>query len=139
MAELKTKVTDQSALDFLHSIADDQRHQNCVNILEVMRKATRAEPKMWGSSIVGFGQLRLRYASGRDLDWFLTGFSPRRQALTLYVVGGFPQFDNLLSELGKHKLGKGCLYIKRIEDIHLPTLQKLINQSVRHARQIGQK
>ena len=103
-----------------------------------MTQATGAKPKMWGSAIVGFGSCHLRYASGRELDWFTTGFSPRKQNLTLYIMGGFAQYGLLLEKLGKHSLGKGCLYIKRLDDVHLTTLKKLIQQSVKDAPKLQQ-
>ncbi len=134
MAELKTKATTQSVVKFLNSITDEQRRQDCFTLLEMLKKATGAEPKMWGSSIVGFGDYHYAYASGREADWFLAGFSPRKQNLTLYSMGGFMQYEALLEKLGKHKTGKGCLYINKLEDIHLPTLRKMIEQSVNFAR-----
>ena len=87
---------------------------------------------MWGSSIVGFGSYHYKYASGREGDSFLTGFSPRKQNLTLYIMAGFDQYEELLKKLGKHTTGKSCLYIKRLENIDLPTLKALIQQSVNH-------
>jgi uncharacterized protein YdhG (YjbR/CyaY superfamily) len=93
---------------------------------------------MWGSSIVGFGDYHYVYKSGREGDWFIIGFSPRKQNLTLYVMGGFPQHAELLTKLGKHKIGKGCLYINHLRDVHLPTLRKLIAESVKHARKMNQ-
>lgn len=131
MAELKTKVNDQSVTAFLDGVADEGRRQDCYKILELMNKATRAEPKMWGDSIVGFGSYRYTYASGRAGDWLLTGFSPRKQNLTLYIMSGFSDFEELLSRLGKHKTGKGCLYIKKLADVDLSVLQELIDRSVK--------
>jgi hypothetical protein len=87
---------------------------------------------MWGDSIVGFGSYHYRYASGREGDWFVTGFSPRKQNLTLYIMAGFDNYDHLLQNLGKHKTGKSCLYIKRLEDVDLDTLRELVSQSVQH-------
>jgi Domain of unknown function (DU1801) len=133
MAELKTKVNDQSVTAFLNGIADEQRRQDCFTVLELMRQATKAEPKMWGSAIVGFGDNHYIYASGREGDWFLTGFSSRKQNLTLYLSGGFEQQAPLMQKLGKHKVGRGCLYINNLEDIHLPTLKTLIAKSVKQA------
>ncbi len=109
---------------------------DCLTLAKLMTQATGAKPKMWGSAIVGFGSCHLRYASGRELDWFTTGFSPRKQNLTLYVIGGFTQYGTLLKKLGKHSLGKGCLYIKRLDEVHLPTLKKLIQQSVKDAPKV---
>jgi hypothetical protein len=132
MAELKTKQTDASVEKFLSGIADEKKKNDCFTVLEIMKQATRSEPKMWGTSIVGFGSYCYRYQSGRELSWFLTGFSPRKEALTLYVMPGSKGYNGLLKKLGKHKTGKACLYIKRIEDIDLPTLKELIRQSVAH-------
>ncbi len=134
MAELKTKLNDRSVLKFLNGIKDEQRRQDCLAILGMMKKATRSEPKMWGSSIVGFGSYHYVYESGREGDWFMTGFSPRKQNLTFYLMGGFEQHDALLKKLGKHKTGKGCLYINKLQDVDLSTLRTLIERSVKHTR-----
>jgi hypothetical protein len=99
-----------------------------------MKQVTKSEPKMWGSSIVGFGTYHYKYESGREGDWFITGFSPRKQNLTLYIMGGFARYDELMKQLGKHKTGKSCLYIKYLADVDLPTLKKLIQESVSHMR-----
>ena len=99
-----------------------------------MQKATNAEPQMWGASIVGFGSYHYKYASGREGDWMLTAFSPRKQNITLYIFGGFEGYDELMAQLGKHSCGKSCVYIKRLSDVHLPTLKKLIKASVKHMR-----
>jgi hypothetical protein len=133
MAELKTKPTQVPVAKFIASIKGDDTRKDCLALARLMTQATGSKPKMWGSAIVGFGSLHLRYPSGRELDWFTTGFSPRKQSLTLYVMGGFAQYGTLLEKLGKHSLGKGCLYIKRLDDVHLPTLKKLIQQSVKDA------
>lgn len=132
MAEPKTKVNDQSVEKFLNGITDEQARQDCFTILKIMQQATRAEPKMWGSSIVGFGSYHYKYESGREGNWFLTGFSPRKQNLTLYIMAGFARYDELMKKLGKHKTGKSCLYIKSLEDVNLPALKQLIQQSVKH-------
>ncbi|HMQ52658.1 MAG TPA: DUF1801 domain-containing protein [Anaerolineae bacterium] len=132
MAELKTKPNDQSVEAFLNGIADNKKRQDSFTILELMQEVTGAEAKLWGDSIVGFGRYHYRYASGREGDWFLTGFSPRKQNLTLYIMAGFDQYEALLAQLGKFKTGKSCLYIKKIEDIDLPTLRQLVQQSVDH-------
>ncbi len=131
MAELKTKQTKQSVAAFLNSIADPQKRQDCCTVLELMQEATGASPKMWGSSIVGFGIYHYQYESGREGDWFLTGFSPRSQNLTLYIMPGFTQYPSLMKKLGKHKIGKSCLYIKKLEDIDIAVLKELIKQSVK--------
>ena len=132
MADLKTKPTGQSAEEFINSIADDKRRADCLTILELMKQVTGEEPKMWGDSIVGFGRYHYKYASGREGDWFVTGFSPRKQNLTLYIMSGFDQYDTLLNRLGKVKTGKSCLYVKQLEDIDLPTLKELVKQSAQH-------
>ena len=135
MAELKTKLNNRSVERFLNSVSDKQKREDCFTLLRLMQQATRAEPRMWGSSIVGFGSYHYVYASGREGDWFVAGFSPRKQNLTLYLMGGFEQHGALLQKLGKHKTGKACLYINRLDDVHLPTLKKLIQSSVKHMTQ----
>jgi hypothetical protein len=137
MAEAKTKPTDQSVDSFINKISDQQTRQDSFAISKLMKEATRSEPRMWGSSIVGFGIQRYKYASGREGDWPLIGFSPRKQNLTLYIgLSGF-DCDAELLKLGKHSVGKGCLYFKRLDDIDLPTLRKLIRESVKHKKQRG--
>lgn len=133
MADLKTVPTRASVDKFLKGISDEKKRADCYQILEIMSKATRSQPKMWGKSIVGFGDYHYVYASGREGDWFITGFSPRKQNLTLYMMGGFEQFPELMQQLGKHSTGKGCLYINRLEDVDLKVLKKLITQSVKAA------
>ena len=128
MAELKTKVTKASVEKFLEGITDEKKREDCFQILKIMKKATKAQPKMWGPSIIGFGDYRYKYPSGRENDWFITGFSPRAQSLTLYMTGGFDQ--QVLKKLGKYKTGKGCLYINKIEDIDTKVLGELITKSV---------
>ncbi len=132
MAELKTKLNDASVNDFLNAINDEQVRQDCWTIAEIMQKATNAEPKMWGSSIVGFGTSHYKSASGREGDWMQVAFSPRKQNISLYISSGFEGRDELLAQLGKHSCGKGCVYVKRLSDVHLPTLKKLIKASVKH-------
>ena len=132
MAERKTRPHDGSVGHFLRAIEDEQRRGDCRKLVELMQRATQAPPRMWGSSIVGFGGIHYRYASGREGDWFLTGFSPRKQNLTLHIMAGFDGFSDLMKTLGKHTTGKACLYVKSLDDVHLPTLKKLIRQSVRH-------
>lgn len=133
MAELKTKLTHASVEKFLNTVTDEQKRADCFALVEMMRKITKAEPKMWGSSIVGFGSYHYTYASGREGDWMLVGFSPRKQNLTLYIMAGFEEYEALLKKLGsKHSIGKSCLYIKRLGDVHVPTLKRLIQKSVKH-------
>jgi len=133
MAELKTRETKESVAKFIKSIPDEKRRQECATVMKLMKEVTRSEPKMWGSSIVGFGDYRYKYASGREGDWFLAGFSPRKQNLTLYIMGS-SEYDELRAKLGKHASGKGCLYIKDLEGIHLPTLKTLVRKSVQYMK-----
>jgi len=134
MAELKTKQTGASVKQFLNKITDEQRRDDCFAIAKMMEEATGAKPKMWGSSIVGFGSYHYKYESGREGDWMMTGFSPRKNDLTLYLMMGFEKQRELMKQLGKHKTSKSCLYIKRLDDVHVPTLKKLIKESVKELR-----
>ena len=131
MSELKTKITKASVDKFLHSIKDEQARADCIKIMDLMQKVTKTEPKMWGTSIVGFGSYHYKGKSGREGDWFLTGFSPRKQALTLYLMGGFDDQADLLAKLGKYSTGKGCLYIKKLADVDVKVLKELIARSVK--------
>ena len=137
MAELKTKRTDSSVKAFLDKVTDESRRKDCQALVRMMTRAVKAKPKMWGPAIIGFGDYRYKYASGRENDWFLVGFSPRKQDLTLYIMAGFDRFDALLATLGKYKTGKSCLYIKRLSDIDLSVLEALIVASVKHLKQNG--
>ena len=132
MTEFKTQKNDASVEEFLNGITDERKREDSIAILDLMREITGDEPAMWGASIIGFGGYRYKYASGREGEWFLTGFSPRKQNLTLYIMSGFEDFDSLLSGLGKYKTGKSCLYLNKLDDVHLPTLRELIEQSVAH-------
>ena len=134
MAELKTKATGKSVQQFLRSVNDRKRRDDCQSILKLMRQITRSKPKMWGPSIVGFGTYHYKYKSGREGDFFLTGFSPRKDNITLYIMTGFGRYSFLMRKLGKVKTGKSCLYIKRLDDVNTGVLKKLIEQSVRHMR-----
>jgi hypothetical protein len=134
MAEPKTQRNDNSVEDFLNGIADERKRRDAFAIAALMQKATKAKPQMWGSSIVGFGTYRLKYASGREADWPLVAFSPRKQNLTLYISSGFEGRSALLKKLGKHSTGKACLYIKSLDDVDVPTLREMIRRSVAHTR-----
>jgi hypothetical protein len=138
MAELKTKPNNDSVTDFLNKIEDEQKRKDGFKLLKMMQTITRTEPKMWGSSIIGFGDIHYKYDSGREGDWFITGFSPRNQNLTLYVIGSFKPHVNLLKKLGKHKTGVGCLYIKKLKDVDTKVLKELIQVSVNAAKKIPQ-
>lgn len=131
MSENKTTPNNESVEQFLNTIPDEQKRQDCYTILELMNQVTGMEPRMWGSSIVGFGSYHYKYDSGREGDAILAGFSPRKQNLTIYNMGGF-ESEDLLQKLGKHTTGKGCLYIKRLDDVDLPTLRRLIEESVKY-------
>ena len=137
MAELKTKPTTASVSDFLDTVDDEARRKDCLAVVKIMQKATGAKPKMWGPSIVGFGDHRCKYESGRELDWFLTGFSPRKKDLTLYIMPGFERYAELMSSLGKYKTGKSCLYIKSVADVDMKVLRTLVEESVKHMKKSG--
>ena len=134
MAELKTQPTDQRVEDFLNTIDDEQKRNDAFALLEFMKEITGEEPVMWGPGIIGFGSYHYKYASGREADWMLTGFSPRKNNLTLYIMQGFDNYEHHLTQLGKHKTGKSCLYVKRLEDLDLDVLRKLIAESVEYMR-----
>jgi hypothetical protein len=135
MADLKTKATQGSVKQFIDSIDDESRRSDCRKVARLMRRVTGKAPKMWGASMVGFGTYHYKYASGREGDWFLTGFSPRKQALTLYIMAGFDGYEALMANLGKFKTGKSCLYVKRLEDIDMAVLERLVERSVRHMKE----
>jgi hypothetical protein len=132
MAELKTKPTDMSVENFLDGIDDERKRQDSFAILEMMKQITGAEPKMWGDTMVGFGDYHYKYESGREGNTFLTGFSPRKQNLTLYIMAGFDEQDALLNKLGKHKTGKSCLYINKLADVDQSVLKEMIERSYNH-------
>lgn len=134
MAEPKTKQTDASVDAFIAAIEDERKREDCRALAKMMKSATRAEPKMWGASIVGFGQYRYKYASGQQGDWPLVAFSPRKQNITLYIMSGFDEYDELLQKLGKHSTGKACLYIKRLSDVDQGVLKDLVKRSVAHMK-----
>jgi hypothetical protein len=133
MAELKTRETTRSVAQFLRGV-DRSRRADCETVLDLMKRATRAEPRLWGTSIVGFGSYHYKYASGREGDWFLAGFSPRKQDLTLYLPAGFDGFPDLLERLGSYRTGKSCLYLRRLSDVDVDVLAQLIRRSVAASR-----
>ena len=132
MAELKTQPNDKSVTDFLNRVENDTKREDSFTILELMKEVTGVEPIMWGDSLIGFGTYHYKYASGREANWFMTGFSPRVQNLTLYIMDGFDEYDALLGKLGKHSTGKSCLYVKRLENIDLDILREMVEKSVAH-------
>lgn len=129
MAELKTKENNASVSAFLNSIEDDQKRKDCKAINKMMKAITGKKPKMWGDSIVGFDTYHYKYDSGREGDWFITGFSPRKQNITVYVMSGFPRHQELVDQLGKYKTGKSCLYFKKLSDINVEVLEELVEAS----------
>jgi len=135
MAENKTKATAKSVPDFINSIEDPGRRKDCLAISALMEDLSGSKPRMWGESMVGFGDYRYKYASGREGDWFLVGFSPRKQNLTLYIMGYLEFYTDILEGLGKFKHGKGCLYIKKLEDIDLEVLKTLISTSIKRLKE----
>ena len=135
MAVLKTQKTDASVTDFLNAVEHPQRRADSFAVLELMSEITGEEPSMWGSSIVGFGTYTYRYTSGREGDWPLTGFSPRKRNLTLYITSGFDRYEALLAKLGKFRTGKSCLYVNWLEDVNVDVLRELIRQSVLHVKE----
>jgi Domain of unknown function (DU1801) len=136
MAELKTKQTKASVEKFLNQIPDETKREDCFKIAQMMQEITGKEPKMWGPSIVGFDSYHYKYASGHEGEWPIAAFSPRKQDLTIYIMPGFEEQAELMHQLGKHRTGKSCLYIKRLSDVHVPTLKKLIRQSVKTMKKI---
>lgn len=132
MSDLKTKRNAGDVEAFLESVENQRRKEDSFTVLELMKAVTGKEPIMWGDSIIGFGSYHYKYASGREGDWFVTGFSPRKQSLTLYIMGGFDDYDELLGKLGKHKTGKSCLYINKLADVDMEVLKALVTASVEH-------
>ena len=136
MAELKTRPTKASVSAFIGSQADEQTRRDCRELVSLMKQATGKSPKMWGTAIVGFGSAHLKYASGRELEWFLVGFSPRKGKLSLYLTCDLSQYGRLLKKLGKYKAGKGCLYIKTLDDIDRTVLKELTETAVVDAKKL---
>lgn len=139
MAEPKTRQTNASVKNFLNQISDEERRRDCFTVAKMMEEITGEKPKMWGPSIVGFGLQHYKYASGREGDWPIAAFSPRKKDLTIYLMPGFQDDTELLQQLGKHSTGKSCLYIKRLSDVHFPTLKKLVKAGVKDTKKYQQK
>lgn len=135
MAENKTVETSADVEAFLNAVPDERKRADSFAILKLMQDVTGEEAKMWGDSIVGFGRYHYKYASGREGDFMLAGFAPRKQNLSLYILSGFDDFDDLRDRLGKHKVGKACLYINKLSDIDEEVLRQMVRQSVEHMRQ----
>lgn len=131
----KTQKTSENVEWFLSSISEEQKRLDCLKLLDIMQNITQAPPAMWGTSIVGFGEYHYRYKTGREGDWFLTGFAPRKQALTLYLMCDLSHDGLNFDGLGKYKKSKGCLYIKRLSDIDLAVLKRIIKDSIKIIQQ----
>jgi hypothetical protein len=138
MAENKTQPNSKSVEEFLDGIGDPVKQNDSRTLVQMMQEITGSEPVMWGDSIVGFGDFHYKYASGREGDWFQVGFSPRKQSLTIYVMGYLEQYGDILENLGKYKHGKGCLYINRLEDVDMQVLRNLIETSIHRLDPSGQ-
>ena len=134
MAENKTQKSGESVEEFLASVENKRRREDGLTLLEMMREITGLEPDMWGPSIIGFGDYHYKYESGREGDMFLTGFSPRKQSLSLYIMAGFDAYDDLLVRLGKHRKGASCLYINKLADVDMAVLRELVRESFKHAK-----
>lgn len=132
--ELKTRKNEGDVYDFIQSVDDPQRRQDSLELIKIMADITGQAPKMWGKSIIGFGSYHYKYDSGQEGDWMATGFSPRKQSLTIYLMSGFDRFEDLLKKLGKHSTSVGCLYIKKLEDVDKSVLKKLIKQSYKYVK-----
>ena len=132
MAEAKTKPTKQKPEDFIAAIDNQQRRSDAQALLKIFNEVTGQRPVMWGPSIIGYGIYKYKYASGREGEWPLSGFSPRKQNLTVYIMDGFDDYDELLSQLGPHTTGKSCLYIKRLSDVNVDVLKSLIKKSIEY-------
>ncbi len=134
MAELKTQRNTASVEAFLNKVKDEGKRADSFELLKLMEEVTGEKGEMWGSSIVGFGKYRYKYSTGREGDWMLVGFSPRAQNLTLYIMPGFSEYEDLLAKLGKYSTGKSCLYIKRLEQVDMKVLKQLVKKSVTHMK-----
>ena len=134
MAELKTKPTKVSVEKFLNAIKEPGRREDCFTVAKLMEEVTGEKPQMWGTSIVGFGSYLYTNSTGKPAEWPLVAFSPRKKDLTLYIMAGFDKYEELMKKLGKHSCGKSCLYINRLEDVHLPTLKKLVKESFKYMK-----
>jgi hypothetical protein len=137
MKEPKTRPTGASVEKFLNQVSDETRREDCFQIVKIMREITGEEPVMWGPSIVGFGSWTYKYVRGQELTWPVAAFSPRKQDLTVYIMPGLDEYADLMKQLGKYRNSKSCLYIKRLSDVHVPTLKKLIRESVKWVRKLA--
>jgi hypothetical protein len=138
MSEPKTKPTNESVVAFLNTVEKEKQREDSFAILDLMKDVTGEEAKMWGTSIIGFGRYKYKYASGREGEWMLVGFSPRKRNLTLYIMPGFEHYETLLSKLGTYTTGKSCLYVKTLEDVDQDVLRELVSESVDHMKKANE-
>ena len=136
-AQLKTRMTNRSPESFLAKVKPDAKREDCLRLFALLKKVTGETPRMWGSSIVGFGTFHYKGKSGREGEWFLTGLSPRKQNITVYVIAGFKHFPELMAKLGKHSTGSSCLYIRSLADIRVPVLKQILEKGMRLGRKLG--
>ncbi|EQA34792.1 PF08818 domain protein [Leptospira inadai serovar Lyme str. 10] len=134
MAESKTKPGNESVSDFLKNVGDESVRTSCKKIYEIMKRVSKEKPVLWGGTMIGFGKYHYVYESGRQGDMFLVGFSPRKSNITIYIMPGFKEYEDLLGKLGKYKTGKGCLYLRTIRDVNVPVLEELIKKSFQQMR-----
>lgn len=134
MSDIKTQPTDASVIAFLGKISHETKRKDAFSIHEMMQSITQSSPVMWGESIIGYGSYHYKYKTGREGDWFLCGFSPRKQYLSLYIMSGFGRHEELLAQLGKHKKSKACLYINKLSDVNLDILHEIITASVAYTK-----
>ena len=130
MVELKTKQTDEDVHQFLAKISDEQKRKDCITLTQLIKDISGEEPKMWGT-MIGFGTYSYKYASGHGGEWFAVGFAPRAKNITVYIMGGFDGYQQLLDKLGPHSTGKSCLYIKHLSDINTEVLREIISKSIK--------
>jgi hypothetical protein len=136
MAKNKTAETSISVADFINAVKDETKRKDSFSLIDIIKKLTGLEPKMWGPSIVGFGSYHYKYDSGHEGDSPLLGFSPRASAITLYFSGDFEEREQLLEKFGKHTTGKGCIYVKKLNDINIDTLQKMVAKQIKHIKEL---
>jgi hypothetical protein len=131
MSKNKTQPTAASVTEFINAVENEQKRKDAFEVLEMISAITGEQPVIWGPSLIGFGKYHYKYESGREGDFFIAGFSPRKTALTIYILSGMSKFPNLMAKLGKYKTGKSCLYLKKLDDIDRPVLKELMSESVK--------
>jgi len=134
MAKNKTVSNDNNVNDFLNNVKNEQKRNDTFDLINLMKEITGEEPKMWGASIVGFGEYHYEYKSGREGDMFLSGFSPRKQNIAIYIMAGVENYETVLKNIGKYKMGKSCFYINKLDDIDLVLLKEMISDSVKKTK-----